>query len=115
MRMPKHDLHEIKAKGNTSLICLMHLSRLRLVTLFALRYEREGGRQIDTLLQRLLALGVSRSAVNGMECLLNQANASHRVGDLYSDRTFRSRFATMAKQNLRVSPFLQVLPWRRRS
>lgn len=81
------------------------MCRARLVGLFALRYEREGGRQIDALLQRLRALGVSQATVNGLECLLSHAGATHRIGDLYSDRTFRSRFATMAKQNLRVRSF----------
>lgn len=76
----------------------MLFGRVRVVALFALRYEREGGRHIDSLMQRLHALGVPRGQVNGLECLLNFAGSSHRVGDLYSDRTFRSRFVTMAKQ-----------------
>ncbi|KAK9800267.1 hypothetical protein WJX73_010485 [Symbiochloris irregularis] len=71
--------------------------RVRLVGLFALRYEREGGRHVESLAQRLRALGVPQASMNGLECLLNFAGTSHRVGDLYSDRTFRSRFVTMAK------------------
>ena len=86
--------------------------RVRLVGLFALRYEREGGRHIEALLQRLQALGVPRASVTGLECLFNHAGAAHRVGDLYSDRTFRSRFVTMAKQvaGLRVSQHICQLP-----
>ena len=47
-------------------------------------------------------MGLQRAQLGLLKTLLQHAGADVRVGDLYSNRSFSSRFATMAKQNLRV-------------
>lgn len=70
--------------------------------LFALRYEREGRAQTMDLLRRLEARGLSHAQLGLARTLLSHAGAERRTADLFSDRTFSSRFATLAKQSLRV-------------
>jgi hypothetical protein len=70
--------------------------------LFALRYERDGRAQLTDLLRILQDFGVPRQQLALVRGVLTQAGTDRRVGDLFSDRTFGSRFATMAKQSLRV-------------
>ena len=70
--------------------------------LFALRYEREGRAQTSDLLQRLQEYGVPRQQLGLVRILLQNCGQEKRVGDLFSDMTFSSRFATLAKQNLKV-------------
>ena len=70
--------------------------------LFALRYEREGRAQTTELLRHLEARGLSHGQLGLARTLLVQAGAERRTADLFSDRTFSSRFATLAKQSLRV-------------
>ena len=79
--------------------------RLRLVALFALRYEREGRAQTSDLLQRLSEFGLPRPQLGLVRTLLTHCGSDKRVADLFSDRTFSSRFATLAKQNLKVAHF----------
>ena len=76
--------------------------RVRLVMLFSLRYEREGRAQTSDLLQRLQEGGVPRQLLALVRTLLLNCGQEKRVGDLFSDMTFSSRFATLAKQNLKV-------------
>ena len=78
--------------------------RVRLVMLFSLRYEREGRAQTSDLLQRLQEAGVSRQLLGLVRTLLLNCGQEKRIGDLFSDMTFSSRFATLAKQNLKVCP-----------
>ena len=78
------------------------LGRMRLVLLFALRYEREGQAAISDLLSALQDYGLSRPQLGLVRTLLAHAGADKRRGDLFSNRSFSSRFATMAKQSLRV-------------
>ena len=80
----------------------MRVCSLRLVLLFALRYEREGRAQTMDLLRRLEARGLSHAQLGLARTLLSHAGAERRTADLFSDRTFSSRFATLAKQSLRV-------------
>ena len=70
--------------------------------LFSLRYEREGRAQTSDLLQRLQESGVPRQQLSLVRTLLLNCGQEKRVGDLFSDMTFSSRFATLAKQNLKV-------------
>ena len=70
--------------------------------LFSLRYEREGRAQTSDLLQRLQEAGVPRQQLALVRTLLLNCGQEKRVGDLFSDMTFSSRFATLAKQNLKV-------------
>ena len=80
----------------------MRVCSLRLVLLFALRYEREGRAQTMDLLRRLEARGLLHAQLGLARTLLSHAGAERRTADLFSDRTFSSRFATLAKQSLRV-------------
>ncbi|KAK9816319.1 hypothetical protein WJX74_002302 [Apatococcus lobatus] len=75
--------------------------RLRVVVLFALRYEKEGRAQIADLLQRLQDFGVNKVQLGIVRVLLDLAGADARVGDLFSNRSFSSRFSTFAKQSLK--------------
>ena len=68
--------------------------------LFSLRYEREGRAQTSDLLQQ--EVGVPRQQLALVRTLLVNCGQEKRVGDLFSDMTFSSRFATLAKQNLKV-------------
>jgi vacuolar protein sorting-associated protein 45 len=77
---------------------------MRLVMLFALRYEREGQAQLTDLLQRLGDFGLPRHQLGLVRTLLQHTGADKRIGDLFSNRSFSSRFATMAKHSLRVCP-----------
>lgn len=70
--------------------------------MFALRYEREGRAQTSDLLQRLSEFGLPRPQLGLVRTLLMHCGSDKRVADLFSDRTFSSRFATLAKQNLKV-------------
>ncbi len=81
---------------------LLHACRMRLVLLYALRYERDGQAQISDLLNRLQDHGMPRQQLGLVRTMLAHAGADKRVGDLFSNRSFSSRFATMAKQSLRV-------------
>ena len=74
-----------------------------MVVLFALRYEKEGRAQITDLLQRLQDFGMSRNQLGIVRVLLDLAGADHRMGDLFSNRSFSSRFSTFAKQSLKVT------------
>ena len=85
-----------------ALTVVMMCCRVRLVMLFALRYEREGRAQTSDLLQRMQEYGMSRQQLGLVRMLLLNCGQENRVGDLFSDMTFSSRFATLAKQNLKV-------------
>ena len=71
--------------------------------LYALRYERDGQAHISNLLTQLQDYGMPRQQLGLVRTMLAHAGADKRVGDLFSNRSFSSRFATMAKQSLRVS------------
>ncbi len=73
-----------------------------MVILFALRYEKEGRAQIADLVQRLQDFGMSRTQLGCVRTLLELAGADSRIGDLFSNRSFSSRFSTFAKQSLKV-------------
>ncbi|CAL5223597.1 g6136 [Coccomyxa viridis] len=75
--------------------------RMRLVLLYALRYERDGQAHISNLLTQLQDYGMPRQQLGLVRTMLAHAGADKRVGDLFSNRSFSSRFATMAKQSLR--------------
>ncbi|KAL0041923.1 hypothetical protein WJX79_009001 [Trebouxia sp. C0005] len=80
---------------------LTDADKVRLVMLFSLRYEREGRAQTSDLLQRMQETGVARQLLGLVRTLLLNCGQEKRVGDLFSDMTFSSRFATLAKQNLK--------------
>lgn len=59
--------------------------------------------QLGNLVGVLQDMGVPGSQLGLLKTLLQHAGSDKRTGDLYSNRSFTTRFATMAKQNLRVS------------
>eukprot|EP00884_Botryococcus_braunii_P001179 jgi/Botrbrau1/11061/Bobra.0302s0005.2 len=93
--------HYEEVKRLISSPSLTDSDKVRLVMLFALRYERDGRVQLADLLQRLQDFGLPRSQLVLVRTLLSQAGSDRRVGDLFSDRTLGSRLSTMAKQSLR--------------
>lgn len=58
--------------------------------------------QVGSLIGALQNMGVPSQQLGLLKTLLRHAGAEQRVGDLYSNRSFSSRFATMAKNSIRV-------------
>jgi vacuolar protein sorting-associated protein 45 len=80
--------------------------KLRLIALFALRYERDGRGQISALMTAAAEGGVDPAQLSAIRSLLKHCSGENgengvRVSDLFSDRSFSSRFATLAKQHIR--------------
>lgn len=75
--------------------------KLRLVALFAIRYEKEGRGQTSALLTAAAESGADPQALGAVRALLKHCGGAERVSDLFSDRSFSSRFATLAKQHLK--------------
>lgn len=75
--------------------------RLKLVILFALRYEHhdEGGRMIAELLSKLERgeRGLPKNRVQIVTTVLRYMGVDRRVGDLYGDRTLISKTASIFK------------------
>ena len=79
-----------------------HEERLRLVMLFALRYESAGGEaDLARLVRRLAELGVSAERQGLVKTVVEHAGEAQRAGDLYSSRNFASRFAGAVKKGLK--------------
>ena len=74
--------------------------KLRLLLLFALRYEKEGKPQVMQLSKQLAEAGLDPASLALARTLLQHCGAERRVMDLFSDRTLGSRFASLAKQHL---------------
>jgi vacuolar protein sorting-associated protein 45 len=83
-------------------LALAESDRLRLVLLFGLRYERDGQAQVAALLRTLGEQGMEQHRVALLRFVLQQCRADKRVADIFSDRTMSSRFASLAKQHLKV-------------
>jgi vacuolar protein sorting-associated protein 45 len=83
-------------------LALAESDRLRLVLLFGLRYERDGQAQVAALLRMLGDQGVEPHTLSLLRFVLKQCRADTRVADIFSDRTMSSRFASLAKQHLKV-------------
>lgn len=75
--------------------------RLRVTLLFGLRYERDGQVQLAALLRTLTEQGVDPHRLALLRYVLKACRAEARVGDLFSDRSMTSRFASLAKQHLK--------------
>lgn len=75
--------------------------KLRLVLLYALRYQREGAQQIGSLMRRLEEWGVSQELLAASKSLLRQCSVDTRVMDIFQDRTMSSRLSSLAKQHLK--------------
>ena len=79
-----------------------HEERLRLVMLFALRYESSGAEaDLARLVRRLAELGVSAERQGLVKTIVQHAGEEQRAGDLYSSRNFASRFAGAVKKGLK--------------
>ena len=76
--------------------------KLRATLLFALRYERDGAPQVAQLGAALARAGVDAPRLALLKGVLKYCGTERRVVDLFSDRTLTSRFATLAKQHLKV-------------
>lgn len=73
--------------------------KARLVALYALRYEDT--RPASALLSSASEEGVDRETVDAIRALLRQCTSKTRVMDIFSDRTFSSRMASLAKKHLK--------------
>jgi len=62
--------------------------KIKLLLLYALRYEINSSNQILALTQKLINLGVDTEKVKLINAVLKYGGAQVRVGDLYSNRTF---------------------------
>lgn len=66
-------------------------AKLRLAILYALRFQKWAGNQIDSVAQQLLRAGVPERDVLLMYIMLNFAGAEQRQDDLFSNENFFSR------------------------
>ena len=73
--------------------------KAKLVTLYALRYEGTG--QASALISELGDHGVQPNIVAAIKCLIRSCKSEDRVMDIFSDRTFSSRMANLAKKHLK--------------
>mmetsp|Transcript_22241 Transcript_22241/g.37173 ORF Transcript_22241/g.37173 Transcript_22241/m.37173 type:complete len:579 (-) Transcript_22241:477-2213(-) len=69
--------------------------KMRLVLLFAIRYQAEGMRQLAELVDRLGAQGVPRARLAIVDGILRIAGAAQRTGDLFGTKTFSARASKM--------------------
>ncbi|PWN40185.1 Sec1-like protein [Ceraceosorus guamensis] len=66
-------------------------AKLRLVILYALRYQRYASNRIDEMVRMLLSAGVEESKAALVYVMLNIAGAEQRQDDLFSNENFFSR------------------------
>ena len=71
--------------------------RLRLVMLFALRYEKEGVRQLGAMMSKLQDMGVDKRRVGLVHFLLRHCGTDKRVADLWSNKNLYARATRMAR------------------
>eukprot|EP00873_Tetraselmis_striata_P029241 jgi/Tetstr1/449505/TSEL_036594.t1 len=71
--------------------------RLRLVMLFALKFEKEGVRQLGAMISKLQEYGMPKSRAALVHGLLRFCGADKRVGDLFSNKNFYARAQTLAR------------------
>eukprot|EP00249_Psilotum_nudum_P018464 c26818_g1_i2 orf=120-1817(+) len=75
---------------------LAEVDRLRLVMLYALRYEKENSQHLEQLLNRLASRS-SKFKAGLVHTLLKQAGVDKRTGDLYGNRNLFNRARNMAR------------------
>jgi len=78
--------------------------KVRLAMLFALRYEKEGDRYLQNIIERLKEThsvsaegGSLRERIALIKALLQYGGTRHRTGDLFGNKSFLSRASSMAK------------------
>ena len=69
---------------------ILEEERLKLVLMFALRYENEQG-QIQDLIQTLMSQGVSGARLNLVRTIIKHGGEAARTGDLFGNRSFLGR------------------------
>ena len=75
--------------------------KVKLVMLFALKYEKGGAREIAQLKRRLAELGVSGELQNLVNFIVQHAGEGRRSGDLFSTKNFQSRFGAAVRKGLK--------------
>lgn len=80
---------------------ISHFDKMRLVVLYALRYEEEAPKQTSSLFSLLEDAGVDSSGLDTVRYIRNMWKLQDNVLDLFSDKTLGSRFANLAKQHLK--------------
>jgi hypothetical protein len=88
-------LEELRAKlrdGNVS-----NVDAVRLVMLYALRYETLSGNQIRQMKTILEERGVRASDIAALDSLMQYAGASKRAGDLYGNQSLGARLTQLRK------------------
>ncbi|CAD7963568.1 unnamed protein product [Amoebophrya sp. A120] len=78
---------------------LNNMERLRLVLLFALRYENERG-AIDSLKEELRRSKIDPEQIQLVDCLLKYAGANVRGGDLFGNKTWLNAGLTRLAKGL---------------
>lgn len=68
-----------------------HDAKLRLAILYALRYQKWSGNQIDAVVRQLIQVGVPESQVVLVYVMLNFAGAEQRQDDLFANENIFSR------------------------
>lgn len=76
------------------------VDRLRLVMLYALRYEKESARQVELLIAKLASRS-SRLKPGLIYTLLRQCGLEKRIGDLYGNRDLFNMMARNVKRGLK--------------
>ena len=70
---------------------------LKLILIFALRYEGKASRELSNLRARLDQRGASSQQLKLIDYIIECAGSSKRTGDLFGDRNFLKRASKMAK------------------
>jgi len=78
---------------------ITHMQRLRLVLLYALRYERDGS--IDRLKQELRGQGIKEEQVGLVDQLLRYAGSHARSGDLFQNKSLMANFTRAVANTLK--------------
>jgi vacuolar protein sorting-associated protein 45 len=68
---------------------------LKLVLLFALRYEKEGARQVDEMVKALARRNFESANLTLVKDFVKRAGQEHRTGDLFGNRDFFARASKM--------------------
>lgn len=71
--------------------------KLRLVMLFALRYERDGTRYLSEFIQKLSNLGLPNRKLDLVYTLLRVGGEEKRTGDLFGTKSLRARAVKIAR------------------
>jgi vacuolar protein sorting-associated protein 45 len=80
---------------------ITEFDRLKIVMLYALRYEGDSSNATKELFTRLERTGVPRDALGLIPALLRYAGASQRTGSLFGDTDWISRLSSKIKSGLR--------------